>query len=192
MRRPAHNERVQQVIQTVADNVRSLRLARGLSLGGLAASSGIGKATLVRVEAGQANPTVETLFALSKALGVSFGALTSEAGTRVRLVRAADGERIPGAVEARVVERIFGAQLAEILDVMFPAGQERRADPHPSGVVEYLFVTKGRLRAGPVDELVELGVGDMLHFPGDVPHSYAAVGRAEAKALVVMTYAASS
>lgn len=176
------------MIQTVAANVRSLRLARGLSLGGLSASSGVGKATLVRIEAGQANPTVETLFALANALGVSFGALTNAAGPRARVVRATEGERIPGTVEARVIERIFGAHLAEILDVVFPAGQQRLADPHTPGVVEYLLLTKGRLRAGPVDELVELRVGDMLRFPADVPHSYAAIGKADAKAMVVMTY----
>jgi transcriptional regulator with XRE-family HTH domain len=177
---------VEQVIRTVAANVRSLRQARGLSLGGLATSSGVGKA---RIEAGQANPTVETLFALAAALGVSFGALTSEAGPRVRVVRAGDGERIGGAIQARVVDRIFGAHLAEILDVVFPTGKRRRADPHPPGVVEHLLVTKGKLRAGPVDELADLAVGDLLRFPGDVPHSYAAIGRTEAKAMVVMTYA---
>lgn len=185
----SHTGQVNQVIETVAGNVRTLRLARGLSLGGLAASSGIGKATLVRIEAGQANPTVETLFALADALGVSFGSLTSAAGPRVRVVRATEGERVAGAVEARVVERIFGAHLAEILDVVFPAGQQRLADPHPPGVVECLMITSGKLRAGPADETVEVATGDVLRFPGDVPHSYAAIGKTDAKAIVVMTYA---
>lgn len=188
----AHNARVEQVMRTVARNVRSLRQARGLSLGGLAASSGVGKATLVRIEAAQANPTVDTLFALATALGVSFGSLTTEEAPRVRLVRADEGEPIRGALEARVVDRIFGAHLAEILDVVFPAGQRREADPHQAGVVEYLLVTKGRLRAGPVDEPADLAPGDLLRFPGDVRHGYAALGRTGAAATVVMTYPTST
>jgi transcriptional regulator with XRE-family HTH domain len=182
------SQKMQDVIQAVSANVRRLRAARGLSAGALAAASGVGKATLSRIEAGQANPTVETLYALADALGVSFGALTSEGTPGVHLIRAAEAPRVGGTVQVRVVDRLYGAPLVEVLDVVFPAGRVRQADPHQPGVTEQLVLVRGRLRAGPTDQPVELDPGDVLRFPGDVPHVYAALDRADAQAIVLMTY----
>jgi transcriptional regulator with XRE-family HTH domain len=175
-----------RVIRAVAANVRTLRTARGMSLGDLAAASGTGKGTLSRIEAAQANPTVETLYALADALGVSFGSLTTS-GPRVEHVRAADLPAVSGAVEARVLMQASGARLVEALDIVFPAGQTRSSNPHPVGVVEHVLLTEGRLRAGPEGGLVDLDAGDVLRFPGDVPHSYAALDGA-ARAIVLMAY----
>jgi transcriptional regulator with XRE-family HTH domain len=181
---------MQDLIYAVAANVRRLRAVRGLSAGALAAASGVGKATLSRIEAGQANPTVETLYALADALGVSFGTLTSAETPRVRVTRAADTPRVGGAVQIRVLDRLYGAPLVELLDAVFPAGKVRDADPHPPGVTEHLVVVRGRLRAGPARQPVELDAGDLLRFPGDVPHVYAALGGEDAEAIVLMTYRA--
>jgi transcriptional regulator with XRE-family HTH domain len=181
---------VRDVIDTVAANVRALRRQRGISAGALAAASGVGKATLSRIEAGQANPTVETLYALADSLGVSFGALTSAAPAPVQLVRAGDAPRVGGAVEARVVERVYAAPLVELLDVVFSPGRVRESGPHPAGVTEHLLLVRGRLRAGPSDETIDLEPGDLLRFPGDVPHVYAALRGRAAQAIVLMTYPA--
>ena len=42
-------------------------------------------------------------------------------------------------------------------------------------MIEHVLLTEGRLRAGPADAPVELDAGDVLRFPGDVPHSYEAL-----------------
>ena len=175
-------------VATVASNVRRLREARHLSLGALAARSGIGKATLSRLEAGRANPTIETLYALADALRVPLGDVVAPAGLSGQLVRAAEGSAVTGDVDARIVDRIYGVGLVEVIDLVFPAGRRREARPHAPGVVEHLLVTAGRVRAGPASELVELEEGDLLRFPGDVPHAYEAVGRREARAVVLMAY----
>jgi quercetin dioxygenase-like cupin family protein len=62
-----------------------------------------------------------------------------------------------------------------------------RADPHPAGVVESLVLTAGRLRTGPADDPVELGPGDFVRFPGDVPHVYQALG-GPARGVLVMSH----
>jgi transcriptional regulator with XRE-family HTH domain len=172
----------------VAANVRALRVARGMSLGDLASASGAGKATLSRIEAGRANPTVETLYALADALGVAFGALTAEAAPAARHVRAGDVPRVGGSVEARVLTQIAGGALVEALEITFPAGQLRSSSPHPAGVTEHLLLIDGRLRAGPVDAPTDLEAGDVLRFAGDVAHSYAAIGDDPARAIVLMAY----
>ena len=181
-------ERSRNVQESVAANVRALRSARGLSLSELAGASGTGKATLSRIEAGQANPTIETLFALADALGVPLGALTADRAAAVQHVRAADLPRVGGAVQARVLTQAAGSALVEALEISFPAGELRASQPHPPGVVEHLILTRGRLRAGPSGASVELETGDVLRFAADVPHEYAALDGQPAGALLLMAY----
>ena len=103
----------------MASNVRALRTARGMSLNELAAASGTGKGTLSRIESAQANPTVETLYALADALGVPFGSLIQET-TRIEHVRAKDLPRVRGAVEAKLLTQAANASLVEALEIVFP------------------------------------------------------------------------
>jgi transcriptional regulator with XRE-family HTH domain len=177
-----------RVIKSVAENVRRLRLARGMSLNELAAASGTGKATLSRIEQAEANPTVETLYALADALGVPFGSLTAIAGPHVEHVRADDLATVTGAVHAKVLTQAAGARLVEALEIFFPAGQVRHSNPHPKGVVEHILLTGGRLRAGPDNALTDIDAGDVLRFAGDVAHSYAALDDKPARAIVLMAY----
>ena len=59
------------------------------------------------------------------------------------------------------------------------------ATPHAVGVREHVFVTKGRLRTGPVGHEVDLRAGDLASFAADVPHVYEA-GPRGATALLLM------
>lgn len=175
-------------LQAMAANVRRLRLARGITLDRLAAASGVGRSTLARLEANQANPTIETIFAIADALGASIGALLAEsAPPGVYVQRAADAVRVTGAVEASIVDRLLLTGTAEILSIRFPAGRRRKAGAHAPGVVEHLLITAGAVEAGPVGHTVVLETGDFLRFPADVPHVYAA-RTADAFGVVVMTY----
>jgi len=58
--------------------LREIRERKGLSLRDLAEASGVGLATLVRLEAGEYDPRLSTLRKLSKALRVSVPALLGE------------------------------------------------------------------------------------------------------------------
>jgi transcriptional regulator with XRE-family HTH domain len=162
----------------VAANVARLRAREHLSLGALATRSGVGKATLSRLEAGQGNPTIETLYALADALSVSAHAVH---------VRAADAPELEGALRAKVLDRIYGVGLSELLTFTVPAGQRRVAEPHAPGVEEHIVATHGRLTVGPLSAPVTLEPGDLLVFAADVPHVYEA-GDEEVRALAVMTY----
>jgi transcriptional regulator with XRE-family HTH domain len=176
------------LIKAVAENVRGLRTARGMSLNELAAASKVGKATLSRIEAAEANPTVETLYALADALNVPFGSLTASAGPQVEHIRAQDLVTVTGGLEAKVLTQAAGARLVEALDIFFPAGQVRQSNPHPKGVIEHILITEGRLRAGPQGAERDIDAGDVLRFPGDVPHSYAALDDKPARAIALMAY----
>jgi transcriptional regulator with XRE-family HTH domain len=161
--------------EKIAANLRALRARQGMSVVTLAERSGVARATLTNLEAGRGNPTIDTLYALADALGAALSDLIGEPGTaRVEVLRAGEGTRVTGAVSARLLDRVLGHRLAEVYQVSF-ATQARHANPHPAGVVESLIVTSGRLRTGPAADPVELGPGDFIRFPGDVPHLYQAL-----------------
>jgi transcriptional regulator with XRE-family HTH domain len=166
-----------QPAQDVARNLRRLRAARALSLVALAERSGVAKATLAKLEAGRGNPTVETLYAVADALGAPLSELLRTDGelAGVEVLRAAQMPVVPGAVEARLLDRAHRRSLVELF-ALTVAERPREAGPHPPGVVEVLVVVEGRLRAGPAEAPVDLDAGDRLRFPGDRPHVYAGLG----------------
>jgi transcriptional regulator with XRE-family HTH domain len=178
-----------EVVQIVASNLKRLRGERGMSLSDLARRANMGKATLSNLEAARANPTIETLWALANALGVPFGDLIADGATNsVRVLRAREGTRVPGATgDARLVERFAARALVELYEMTLDPGRCYDAKPHGRGVVEHVFVVKGKLRTGPTGEPVDLARGDFARFPGDQDHVYEAIG-GPAVALVVMDY----
>lgn len=178
---------VDDVLRSVAANLRRLRAERGRSLSELARASGVGKATLSALEAGRGNPTIETLSALASALGVPTGdLLTGGTDDTVTVVRAAEGTVIDTRLGSiRLVQRLAGDGPVELYDNVFEAGASRVATPHAVGSLEHVFVMKGRLRTGPVDREVDLKAGDFASFAADVPHVYEA-GPRGATALLLM------
>jgi len=157
----------------VGEALRRARETRGLSVSELARTSGIAKATLSGLETGDANPTLETLWALTAALGVSLGELVDPPRPSLTVVRAKEGVVVRGeAVIGRLVSSFeVGSERHEILECQ--VRRRRQISPaHARGVTEHLLVTAGRLRVGPVDAPEELGPGDFLRMSPAWPHLY--------------------
>jgi len=71
----------------VGRNVKRLRLAAGLTQAALAERMGVDRAYVSGLELGQRNPTVVTLWHITKALGVGLQALFDEEKPRRRSSR---------------------------------------------------------------------------------------------------------
>jgi transcriptional regulator with XRE-family HTH domain len=171
----------------IAANLRALRAARSMSTVTLAKLSGVARATLAKIEAGSANPTIDTLYALADTLGVALGDLIGEppASARVIVIRAGDGTPIPGPVSPILLDRLPTPGLTELYQITFTT-RPRTANPHPPGTLESLYLTTGHLRTGPTTNPVDLGPGDYIRFPGDLPHLYQAID-APAHGILVMS-----
>jgi transcriptional regulator with XRE-family HTH domain len=166
----------------LARNLRRLRVARRWSLADLAAATGTGKATLSAIENARANPTVETLAALSGALEVDVAALLE--GTPaddVTLVRAGEAARDGDGVERLGRLGDGGA----IQRVTFGASTSVEWQARPAGSRAHVVVTRGTVVAGPSGRIVELGRGDYLSFPADRPHEFSTAGRGAEIVLVI-------
>ncbi|WP_151769792.1 helix-turn-helix domain-containing protein [Streptomyces abyssomicinicus] len=180
----------------VARNTRLLREQRGLSMAELARQAGLAKQTLSTVEQGTGNPTVDTLFAIATALEVPVTRLVS-VREEVTMVQRGDEalwyERSGYAV--RSLDHVYGSGVIEnFLLRIGPAGppdeqggEAGQSAPHPAGTLEHLYVISGRVRVGPVDSPVELGAGDFVRYPADIPHRYESLDGGEGLAHVVVS-----
>ncbi|MEX1164710.1 MAG: XRE family transcriptional regulator [Nitriliruptor sp.] len=174
----------------VATSVREHRQQDGRSLAELATAAGIGKSTLHAIETGDANPSIETIWALARALDVPFGELLDPPGPAVRVVRAGEGPRVESegaGMVAHLVATTARGSRTELYVLDLAAGPSRAAEGHSSGTVEHVLVVAGRLRVGPADDPVELGAGDLATFPGDVTHRYDAL-EDDTRVLLLLEY----
>ncbi|HEX5597071.1 MAG TPA: XRE family transcriptional regulator [Micromonosporaceae bacterium] len=174
----------------IATAIRRERERAGISLTELARRAGIAKSTLSQLEAGNGNPSVETLWALSIALDVPFSRLVEQRMPAVRVIRSGHGPRVQ-AEHAEFAATLLAAgsphARRDLYRLELEPGARRDAEPHLPGSVEHLIIAAGRIRTGPTTDLVELDSGDYVSFAGDVPHSYEAL-EAGTVAILVMEH----
>ena len=185
-----HPEGVDAFVRTVAANIRTLRREAGLTLADLAGAAGLGKSTLAQLESGKANPSVETLWALTAALQVPFARIVEEARPALQVVRGREVPPMRSDEEPGWAGRMLAAShrrgTFDLYLFDMEAGGVRHADAHHAGVIEYMIVVEGRMRVGPQPGAVELGPGDLITFAADVPHVYEALETTHA--VLLMSY----
>jgi transcriptional regulator with XRE-family HTH domain len=172
----------------VADNLRRVRVARGLSLSDLARRARVAKATLVGLESGRGNPTVATLAALAAELGVELTQLLADpAAPTLHVARAGTGSVISGeGTDVRFVHRTaVGGAMLELYELVV-RGRQASA-PHPAGAVEQIMVTEGELVLTVAGVATTLGQGDFISFSADRPHAYDLAGGV-ARGVMAMVY----
>jgi transcriptional regulator with XRE-family HTH domain len=170
-------------ILMVGRNVRRFRQERQLSLGDLAKSAGLAKQTLANLENGTGNPTIETLLAVSEALGLGVTWLLAEWGTPVYVQRAAEAQWDEQAgCRIRTLDRTFGSGQVNtfVFELSGPDGDGEALPALPGGALHHVYVIDGVVTAGPSSQEVTLRKGDFIRFPGDVPHLFRATTPAAA------------
>ncbi len=157
--------------------VKTARHDDGLRLDDLAERAGVSKSTLSAIERGEGNPSIETLWRISKALNIQLsGLLATMPPARVRAVPKESGPRVHArsGMEAWLIAEEAGPRRSELFDIELPPGAEQQAEAHPQGATEVVVCTTGSVTVGPVGEEVELKAGDSAWFVADGPHRYAA------------------
>lgn len=155
----------------IAAQLRLRRTQRGLSAAELARQAGLSKATVSALEAGQANPTVDTLDALAVALRVPLtDLLTRGTDPGPLLLR---GTPMPDVGPAReLLKRVGGGNSVEMWRLRLPPQTQVDGVAHSPGTTEILLASRGTVTAGPAADLATLGPGDLLAFAGDQAHLY--------------------
>lgn len=165
--------------------LRGLRQARGLSVSQLARLTSLGKGTLSELESGRRNPTLQTLYAVTTALGVPLSAALPPGELQQPAAAPISGD----AIDAVLVDRFVDAQsTTELYRTRLRAGRQQDSESHAAGVTEHWIVYAGTVAMGPVDRMVHLGPGESTRFTADVPHRYLVSAANDVAATLLVRY----
>ena len=171
--------------------IRALRLARGMTLVGLAEAADLSHPFLSQLERGLARPSMASLERIARALGTS--QLELFAGTEEpavggvdvapSLVRAGDGATGPYAEGGA---RLLVRGLRQFQPIEFAGTNAEPGVFYVHDEDEFVYVLEGRVRVeldGEGEWL--LGEGDALYWHSRTPHRWSSPGGAPYRMLVV-------
>ena len=156
----------------LADNIKALRTARGLSQQQIARAAGVPRATWTHLESGAANPTLTVLVKVATALQVRVDELLAAPRQPARLIRADElpsRQRGDVAIRKLLPEPLPGLDLERMV---LPPGARMAGVPHTPGTREYLTCERGSVELAVAGERYTLREGDVVTFRGDQRHGY--------------------
>ena len=173
-------------MDALADNLKRLRKQANLTQAQVAEAAGLPRATVANLEQPGANPGVQTVVAVAKALGVSLDDLLAPppehrhfkvTPREMQEYRAEQGRYV-----ARLVSPISSKGVQLHLMTMQP-GCRSVGRPHPLGSQEFYYAISGTSVIHIEEERVEVEAGCLVQFPGHRRHIYENPGKEPAVAL---------
>lgn len=156
---------VTQVLDEVGPRLRRLRTQRGLTLTGVAETTGLSKSTLSRLENGQRRPSLELLLPLAQAYRLPLDDLVGAPDLGDPRVRIKPRSRRGRAV-LPLTRHPNGVQAWK----MVIPGRDSVPEPRVHEGYEWMYVLSGRLRLVLGDKDVVLEPGEVAEFDTKLPH----------------------
>ncbi len=158
----------------IGAKLRDRRLTLKLTLDELASRTGMTKGHISAIERDTASPSVSSLLAICRELGVSVGSLFEEPESL--LVRASERPPIEfggEGIDDFLLTPLKGSRMQAILSRMQPGGSAGADLYSLQADEEFVFVLKGSVRIQINEEVVLLNEGDALKFNPRQPHNFA-------------------
>jgi len=159
----------------LAENLRRLRKAAGLTQQELAALAKLPRATVASIEQSQGSPRLDTVMAVADALRVGLDELVSPPPEhryyKVGPTQAREFSDDAGRYVARLISPI-ASRGVQVQSFHLAPGCHAEGRPHPQGAQEFFFVHQGRAELRIAEERVEVEAGALVQFPGHFPHAY--------------------
>jgi transcriptional regulator with XRE-family HTH domain len=192
-RRSTSHSNPDSVANHLCDRVRQLRKQHGWTLEQLSAACGVSRSMLSQIERNQANPTLGVAFRIAQAFGMSVGSLVDSpnATSTIDVIRADDRTyhyRSDKDCRIRTLSPLHLEKDVEFYEVVLRPGGKLQSAAHFGGTREFLTVQQGTVRLKSASDECELQRGDSAHYPADVSHSIANVGRGDAVIFLVDIY----
>ncbi|MEW6616395.1 MAG: XRE family transcriptional regulator [Thermodesulfobacteriota bacterium] len=181
----------------IGSKIKSLREKKRFSIQNIAEKTGVSALLLSQIENEVVTPPIATLLKISRALDTSIGYFFIEEPSEKKAVVVREGER------RRVFRRSHEEheKIGYFYDSLAYPKAEKSMEPflvefekkEKKDLIffnhkgeEFIHVLEGILEFNSDDERHELTPGDSLYFDSNVPHAFRALGKENAKALVVI------
>ena len=142
----------------LGEKIKYYREKRGYNLSALAQKAGIAKSTLHKIEENKTNPTINTLWAIATILEIPFGELVSK-----------DYEIKEDNLSIVLIEK---NEEIEVYKMILLNNATYVSQAHFNGVIEQIYVIKGSVLIGEIQNPKVLTVRETIKFKADVPHIY--------------------
>lgn len=178
----------------IAERVRELRAARGLSLDALAAQSGVSRSMISLIERGESSPTAVVLDRLAVGLGTTLAALFSPSAWATQQsepVARRDAQpewRDPqSGYLRRSVSPAWVAQPMQIVEVQFPAGARVAFETSDPRTCQQVWLLEGSMEITQGAARHRLQTGDCLAMQLDRPAIFHNPTRKAARYAVIIS-----
>ena len=175
----------------IGNTIQRLRKAYNMSLGDLSEQSGVAKSIISQIERNETNPTISTVWRLSRALDVTMSEVL-KADTRPNFLLHQTRYDIPilesqdGLCRLAIAGPLNLVEQLQWYDFQAKRGGILESDPHPPGTVEHLYLLKGEIEVTTGEEMKRARTGEAIRFRGDLPHKIVNVGEGESHATMVL------
>ena len=186
---------VDEMNMVIAQRIRECRQVRDQTVAHLAATSGISKGMMSKIENGQASPSLATLGSIARALEVpvtalfrgleeEHDALYVAAGKGLEIIR--EGTRSGHRYQLLGTMRGANRRMEPLLVTL---SQQQEVFPlfqHPG--TELLYMLEGALEYGHGNARYVLRPGDTLQFDGEIPHGPTKIIKTPVRFLSIIAY----
>ncbi|MFI6284560.1 helix-turn-helix domain-containing protein [Streptomyces sp. NPDC051018] len=155
------------VLDAVGPRLRAIRRDRGITLAGLAATTGVTESTLSRLESGQRRPSLELLLPLARIYDVPLDDLVGAARTGDPRIHLKPLSRF-GMTFVPLSRRPGGVHAFKMIIPAQPEPPAPTLRTHEG--FEWLYVLNGRLRLVLGERDLTLPPGEAAEFDTSLPH----------------------
>lgn len=177
--------------ETVAKNLKSIREEKKLSLDKVAELTGVSKSMLGQIERGESNPTITTVWKIANGLKISFTSLINTPQHDTVII---GRDEIEPLIEDNGKYRLYpyfpyeDGRRFEVYSVEIGKGGYLSADAHPEDTQEFITIFDGELTIRVNDQEFTVKEGDSIRFKADKPHAYHNSGSKPARMSMVIYY----
>ena len=184
-----------ELVNRLGQHLKSLRKDKNLTLVQLAHKSGVSRSLLSQLERGQANPTLGTLWNLSRALGLDMAEIVEEIETNrpeeasIEHLTADSTPHIRQAQHGVTLSILNPPTLVEQFEwykLEIEPGGALISDPHIQGCREHLTILHGQAELTSGQQTQKLQEGDTARYRADLPHKIRCLGNEPLEALLVV------
>jgi transcriptional regulator with XRE-family HTH domain len=196
LRDATHDGRTAVPAVALGRTARRLRESQNLTLADVAGVAGISSAMLSRLETGRVSPSLDTMVALSQALGVTASILLQQVGVEdggAQLIRAGEGlETVRSGTRRGHTYHLLAAQrgprkiFEPFLVILNDRSEVFPGFQHPG--IEFIHLLSGALHYRHGRHSYVLRPGDSLTFRGDVAHGPERLEKVPIRMLSIIIY----